>query len=44
MEYIAYYDSPLGRILLASDDLGLSGLWFEENSRYFALGLDSNHI
>ena len=44
MEYIAHYDSPLGRILLASDDLGLSGLWFEEKSRYFALGLDSNHI
>ena len=27
-KYIAYYHSPLGRILLAADDIGLTGLWF----------------
>lgn len=30
MHDIAYYDSPLGRILLAADEQGLIGLWFEE--------------
>lgn len=29
MQYIHYYDSPLGRITLASDGEKLSGLWFE---------------
>ena len=29
MTSIQYYDSPLGRILTAADELGLSGLWFE---------------
>lgn len=32
MEYISHYDSPLGRILLASDGHTLTGLWFEENT------------
>lgn len=27
-KYITYYPSPLGRILLAADDIGLTGLWF----------------
>lgn len=30
MQYIRHYESPLGRILLAADDQGLTGLWFEE--------------
>ena len=38
MHDIAYYDSPLGRILLAADEQGLIGLWFEEQ-KYFAAGL-----
>lgn len=38
MTYTHSYDSPIGRILLASDGSGLTGLWFE-NSRYFAEGL-----
>ena len=42
MEYISYYISPLGRMLLAADDEGLTGLWFE-GQRYFALHLDENH-
>ncbi len=28
MAYTAHYVSPLGDILLAADDLGLTGLWF----------------
>lgn len=35
------YDSPLGRILLAADDTGLTGLWFEEQ-KYYAAGLGDN--
>lgn len=42
VDYISYYISPLGRILLAADDEGLTGLWFE-GQRYFALHLDENH-
>ena len=42
MEYISYYNSPLGRILLAADSAGLTGLWFE-GQKYFALHLDKNH-
>ena len=29
MHYINHYHSPLGTILLAADDTGLTGLWFE---------------
>lgn|GEM_PF-6534846 len=29
MKFIAYYDSPLGKITLAGDGVGLCGLWFE---------------
>ena len=41
MMYTAHYDSPLGGILLAADEVGLTGLWFE-SSLYFAdiLGAD----
>ena len=42
MEYISYYISPLGRMLIAADDEGLTGLWFE-GQHYFALHLDENH-
>ena len=42
MQFIAHYHSPLGNILLASDDIGLAGLWFEKQ-RYYALRLDSEH-
>ena len=43
MQYTARYKSPLGDILLASDDAGLTGLWFE-GQRYFALHLAADHI
>lgn len=29
MKFIAYYDSPFGKITLAGDEAGLYGLWFE---------------
>lgn len=38
MKYINYYNSPLGRILLASDGVNLTGLWFV-GQRYYACGL-----
>ena len=34
MDHIAYYDSPLGRITLACDEAGLTGLWFEGQAHY----------
>ena len=33
--YTLHYDSPLGGILLAADEAGLTGLWFE-GEKYFA--------
>lgn len=33
--YTTYYHSPLGNILLAADDIGLTGAWFE-GQKYFA--------
>ena len=42
MQYIHYYTSPLGEILLAADDIGLTGLWFE-GQKYFADSLKTDH-
>ena len=42
MQYISHYSSPLGYILLAADETGLTGLWFE-GQKYFALYLDKEH-
>lgn len=39
MQYISHYQSPLGDILLAADDVGLTGVWFE-GQKYFAYNLD----
>ena len=36
--YIQYDDSPLGKMLLAADEIGLIGVWFE-NQKYYASGL-----
>ena len=30
MQYTQFYDSPFGRIVLACDDVGLTGLWFDD--------------
>ncbi len=38
MQYTQPYHSPIGDILLAADDIGLTGLWFE-GQKYFARGL-----
>ena len=35
MAYTGIYHSPLGNLLLAADDTGLTGLWFE-GQKYFA--------
>ena len=39
MIYTNDYKSPLGSILLAGDEQGLTGLWFTEDARYSGLGL-----
>ena len=36
MIYTNHYESPLGSILLAGDEEGLTGLWFTQGSRYSA--------
>ena len=38
MQYISHYESLLGKLLLSADDMGLTGIWFEEQ-KYFAQGL-----
>lgn len=38
MIYTSEYPSPLGRILLAADEVGLRGLWFD-GQKYFARDL-----
>ena len=42
MHYTSRYQSPLGEILLAADNIGLTGLWFY-GQKYFALHLDKSH-
>lgn len=42
MQYTAKYRSPLGEILLAADEAGLTGLWFE-GGRFYAESLDPEH-
>lgn len=42
MQNIQYYASPLGKILLAGDDRGLTGLWFEKQE-YYAQSLGADH-
>lgn len=42
MKYISKYTSPLGNILLAADEIGLTGLWFE-GQKFFPLYLDKDH-
>lgn len=36
--YISYYDSPLGKVLISADDIGVTGLWFC-NQKHFAAGI-----
>ena len=39
MQNINHYQSPIGGILLAADETGLTGLWFE-NQKYYGAGLN----
>ena len=43
MIFIQHYDSPLGSILLAADEIGMTGLWFD-GQKYFARDLPTEHI
>ena len=42
MQYTSSYESPLGHLLLAADNDGLTSLWFDDD-RYFAEYLDKEH-
>lgn len=42
MQYTGKYESPLGGIVLAADEIGLTGLWFE-GQKYFARCLDKEN-
>ena len=43
MTFIQHYDSPLGGILLAADEIGLTGLWFDRQ-KYFAHSLPAERV
>ena len=43
MIFIQHYDSPLGAILLAADETGLTGLWFD-GQKYFARDLPAECV
>ena len=42
MQYTTRYETPLGRVLLAADETGLTGLWFD-GAKYYAAGLNPQH-
>ena len=42
MIFVGYYASPLGGILLAADEQGLTGLWFD-GAKYFAANLPEEY-
>ena len=42
MQYTTVYPSPLGDLLLAADEAGLTGAWFQ-GQKYFARTLDRDH-
>jgi len=39
--FYAYYNSPVGKLLLECNDMALTGLWIE-NQKYYATGADDN--
>ena len=43
MTYVQHYDSPLGGILLAADESGITGLWFD-GQKYFARDLPAERV
>lgn len=42
MQYTTHYKSPIGGILLAADEAGLTGLWFD-GEKYYADHFDPEH-
>ena len=42
MQYITYYNSAIGKLLLTADEIGLSGLWLE-NEKDNTIHLDKKH-
>ena len=44
MIYTNTYESPLGKILLAGDELGLTGLWFSEGGKHIGEGLKKGAV
>ncbi len=42
MQYTSNYESPLGGIVLAADEIGLTGLWFK-GQKYFPPYLDKEN-
>ena len=42
MQYTAAYQSSVGDVLLAAEETGLTGLWFE-GENFYALSLDPEH-
>ena len=42
MQYTTKYETPLGSVLLAADETGLTGLWFD-GAGYYAAGLAARH-
>lgn len=43
MQYTCHYNSPIGTILLAADETGITGLWFE-GQKYFAQYLEPESV
>ncbi len=41
MTSVQYYHSPIGRLLLSADEIGLTGVWLE-GEKYFAHGLPAD--
>lgn len=39
MHYTSIYQSPVGEVLLAADEIGVVGLWFK-GEKYYAYCLD----
>lgn len=42
MHYTSLYQSPVGEMLIAADDIGVVGIWFR-NEKYFAYCLDKEN-
>ena len=43
MIFTGYYASPLGNLMLAADEIGIRGLWFD-GQKYFACDLPAERI